>query len=100
LGYVARLGEQERHGLLRRGDNIGHRSVNHHHPSSVALVTSTLSKPIPARPTTNQIARRFEGCGVHLRRRSNDQSVRATHRVNQLGGRKAQANVNLVAGLT
>ena len=55
-------------------------------PRRVAASTSTLSRPMPARPTTTRSARGLQHLGRHLGRRPDDERMRTGDHVEQLGG--------------
>ena len=67
-------------------------------PRVVAASTSTLSRPMPARPTTSRLGAGGEHLVGHLRGRADDQGVGAGDGVEQLAGRQPGAHVDLVAG--
>ena len=57
LGDVAGLGQQHGHGVLGGGEDVRLRRVDHHHArAGWPPSTSTLSSPMPARPTTTRSA--------------------------------------------
>ncbi len=60
-------------------------------PRRVASATSTLSSPMPARPTTTRSAPGFEHLGGDLRRAADHERLRALDRVEQLLGRQARS---------
>ena len=67
-------------------------------PRRVAASTSTLSRPMPARPTTTSSSAGFEHLGRDLGRAADHERRRAPHRVEQLLGREPEPHVDLEAG--
>ncbi len=95
LGDVAGLGEQQGHRLLGGREDVRLRGVDHHHaPLRSPRATSTLSSPMPARPTTtSEVAGRLSTSAVDLRGRADDRgrARRRPRRQQLLGGQSQRA---------
>ncbi len=67
-------------------------------PRRVAASTSTLSRPMPARPDDDELVGRLDDLRGDLRGAADHQRRRAPDRVEQLVGREPQTDVDLEAG--
>ncbi len=67
-------------------------------PALVAAATSTLSSPIPARPTTESLSAAASSSAVTWGGRTNDERVGPDDRVQELARLETEANIDLVAG--
>ena len=68
-------------------------------PRSVAAATSTLSSPIPARPTTTRSVPAASTSAGDRGGRADDQGLGADHGRHQLLGGQPELDIDLVAGL-
>ncbi len=67
-------------------------------PRRVAASTSTLSRPMPARPTTTRSAPASSTSAVTVRGRPDDEGVGALDHLEEVLGGQVEAEVHLVAG--
>jgi hypothetical protein len=99
LGNIARLGQQQRHGLLGGRQDVGHGRVDDHDAEFGGLGDVDVIEADPRAPDHDHVTGRFEGRGVDVGRRADDQGVRAGNRFEELGRRQTQLDVDFVTGV-
>ena len=83
LGDVARLGEQQRHGVLGRRQDVRLRRVDDHHAAAGGRLDVDVVEPDAGPPHHDEVGAGLEHLGGDLRGRPHDQRVRAPHRAEQ-----------------
>ena len=96
LGDVARLGQQQRHRVLGRRDDVALRGVDDHHAATRGRVDVDVVQPDAGAADDHQVAPGLEHLGGDLRRRADDQRVGPDDDVEQAG--EIELHVDLVAG--
>ena len=99
LGDVAGLGHQHGEGVLGRGEDVRLRRVDHHHPAGGRHRHVDVVEPDAGPADHHQVGARRQHVRGDLGGGPHDQRVRAGDGREQLGGGKAQTDVDLVAGV-
>ncbi len=99
LGDVARLGEEQRHRLLGRREDIRLRCIDDHHAALGGRGDVHVVEPDAGPADDDQIGAGGQHLGGDGGRRTDDERLRAGHRGNQLFRRETQPDVHLVARL-
>ena len=76
LRNVARLGQQQGHGVLRSRDDVRLRRVDHHHTSAGRRFDVDVVQTDSCAADHDEVRRGLEDLGRHLRGRADDQRVR------------------------
>ena len=100
LGDVASLGEQQRHGLLGRREDVRDRRVDHHDAQFGRLGDVDVVQADPGAPDHDHVLGGLERGGVDVGRRTDDQRVRAHDGLEKLLGRQPELDVDLVTGVS
>ena len=97
LRQVARLGEEQRHRLLGRGENVRLWRVDDHHAPAGGRRHVDVVEPDAGPTDDDEVGTCLEHVRRDLGRGADDEAMRAGHRLPQLVGREAQALFDLVA---
>ena len=85
--------------LLGRGEDVRDRSVDDHHAELGRSRDVDVVEADAGASDHHEVARGVQRRGVDLGGRANDQRVRAGYRLEELGRRQAQSDVDLVTGV-
>jgi hypothetical protein len=96
LRHVARLGEDERHRVLGRRDDVGLRRVDDHDALARRGFDVDVVEADAGAPDDDEADARRQHVRGDLRGRADDQGVRAADGVEQLVGAQPLADVDLV----
>ncbi len=98
LRDVARLTQQERHGVLGRGQRVRLRSVDHHHAPRRRGGRVDVVEPDSGPSDHDEVRRGVEQVGGDLGRRPDDECVGTDDRLRHLVGRQIEPDVDIVSG--
>jgi hypothetical protein len=98
LGDVAGLGQQHRHRVLGRGEDVRLRCVHHHHALGGGGIDVDVVEPDPGPTHHDQVTARGQHVGGHGGGRADDQGVGAPHGLDEGFGVEVELEVHLVPG--
>ncbi len=98
LRDVARLGEQQRHRVLGRRDDVRLRGVDDHHAAGRRSVEVDIVESDSCPADDHQPVSRGEQLAIDRRRRADDQRLSAVDGVEQLAARQPESHIDGVTG--
>ena len=100
LGDIARLRQQESHGVLGGGEDVRLRGVDHHHPPSGGSGDVHIVEADPRPTDYQQLAPRRQDLVIDLGGRPDYERRRARDSLEEVPVRQAQPDVDMVARLS
>ncbi len=100
LGDVAGLGQQQRHGVLGRRQDVRLRRVDHHHAPLGGRVDVDVVEADAGPAHHHQVRAGLQHLAGHLGGGADDEGGRPVHDVDQLVGVEPEPDIDHVAGVT